>query len=146
MRRVVGCVFAAAACLVLLAACSKPAPQVSVQSGTFFTTIAPSTYCFDPAHCRTQRLELPPVSAKLNGSVLIDVPRAVVHNGWRVSALATPTLASLGSPATPKDSHTFRVQANINNGNPFIVRIQQLHHGKPDGSIWSFIVTISDST
>src|SRR5581483_951635 len=136
MRRVLGCGLTALACLLLLSACTKPAPKVTVQTGAFSTTITPSSYCFDAAHCHRYALQLPEVTAKPDATVLIDVPRAVVHNGWRVTALAVPDLTKVGSPATVKDSHSFRVAASTNNGNPFIVQVAQLRHGTPDGSRW----------
>jgi hypothetical protein len=129
-----------------LAACDKPAPQVTIQSGSFSTTVKPSSYCFDVTHCRDYGLDLPEISARPDDTVLIDVPRDLVGRGWSVTALATPSLDKLGSPVTVKDSHSYRVAASANNGNPYIVQIAQLHHGTPDGSRWSFLVQVSDKT
>lgn len=139
-------VVAALASPLLLAGCDKPAPKITVQTAAFSTTITPSSYCFSATHCRRYRLELPEVSAKPDATVLIDVPRAVVDNGWRVTALSVPSLAALGAPETVHGRHSFRVAASTNNGNPFIVQVAQLHRGTPDSSRWSFLVKVSDQT
>jgi hypothetical protein len=129
----------------LLAGCDKPVPKITVQSGSFSTTITASSYCFDPKHCRAQRLELPAVSARPDDTVLIDVPRALAGRGWSATAISLNTLKAIGGATVVEDRHSTRVAASINQGAPFIVQVQQLRHGKPDGSKWSFLVKISDS-
>ena len=129
----------------LLAACDKPVPKVTVQEGSFSTTITPSTYCFDAQHCHgASRLDLPVVSAGPDDRILVDVPRDLVHKGWSVVALSLDGQKSFGGSGTIRDSHSFRVAASTNNGNPFIVQVNQLSHGKADGSKWSFLVRVSN--
>jgi hypothetical protein len=137
----------ALATTVLLAACDKPAPKVTVQDGAFSTTISPSTYCFDAAHCRPSgRIDLPVVDAGADDRVLVDVPRDLVGRGWSVSALTLDGTKTIGGSGAIHGSHSYRVAASSNNGNPFIVQVAQLHKGKPDGSTWSFLVKITDKT
>ena len=131
----------------LLAGCDKPAPKVTVQTGAFSTTIEPSTYCFDAKHCRSSaRIDLPVIDAKPDDRVLVDVPRDLVGRGWSVTALTLDGAKALGGSGAIHSSHSFRVAANTNNGNPFIVQVAQLRHGQPDGSRWSFLVKVSDRT
>lgn len=135
-----------AGCL-LLAGCDKPVPDVTVQSGAFSTTITPSTYCFDATHCRpATRLDLPVVSAKPDDRVLVDVPLALVHNGWALVALTLDGTKTLGGSGAISGSHSYRVAASTNNGDPFIVQVRQLRKGRPDGSRWSFVVRVSEAT
>lgn len=129
----------------VLAGCDKPVPKITVQRGSFSTTITPSTYCFDPAHCRAQRLQLPTVAARPDDTVLIDVPQALAARGWSATAIALTSLRPIGAPTTVHDRHSTRVAASINQGEPFIVQVQQLRHGTPDGSKWSFLVKITDN-
>jgi Protein of unknown function (DUF2771) len=143
--RALACAGALASATVL-AACDKPAPKITVQSGSFSTTIRPSSYCFDAKHCHTYGLDLPAVSAKPDDRVLVDVPRDLVHKGWALVALSLDGTKSLGGSGTIRDSHSFRVAASTNNGQPFIVQVAQLGHGKPDGSKWSFLVKVTDNT
>jgi hypothetical protein len=130
-----------------LAACQKPVPKVTVQTGRYSATITPSTYAFDSAHVRVSRPDLPEVTAKADATVLVDVPEALVGRGWQVTALSLTGTASkvVGSSGTIRGRHSYRVAAQTNNGNPFIVQVAQLSKGKPDGSIWSFLVKVSDA-
>jgi hypothetical protein len=131
---------------VLLAGCDKPAPKVTVQSGSFSTTITPSTYCFDASHCRNSVIDLPVIDARPDDRVLVDVPRELVGRGWSVTALSLDGAKALGGSGAIHTSHSFRVAASTNNGNPFIVQVAQLRKGQPDGSKWSFLVKVSDRT
>jgi hypothetical protein len=128
----------------VLAGCDKPLPKITVQRGSFSTTISPSTYCFDAKHCHTDKLDLPLVSARPDDTVLVDVPRTMASRGWSVSALSLDGTKSLGGSAI-EDQHSYRVAASANNGQPFIVQVQQLRHGQPDGSKWSFVVKITNN-
>ncbi|MDT4914746.1 MAG: hypothetical protein QOC66_3874 [Pseudonocardiales bacterium] len=132
---------------MLLAGCDKPVPKVTVQRGAFSTTITPSTYCFDSVHCRTASgLDFPVIDAGLDERIMVDVPRDLLGKGWSVTALTLDGTKPLGSSGTIHDSHSYRVAANTNNGNPFVVQVAQLRKGKPDGSKWSFLVKVSDQT
>ena len=145
MRRPAAAVAAAVAAVGLLAACDKPVPKITIQSGSVSTTVTPSTYTFDAAHVRHSPLDLPEITARPGGTVLVDVPRNVRDNGWTVNALSLDGAKSLGSSGTITASHSYRVAAESNNGNPFIVQVQQLRSGEPDGSIWSFLVKVAQS-
>jgi hypothetical protein len=146
MRRAVT-VLGVLACASVLASCQKPVPDVTVQSGAFSTTITPSTYAFNATHIRSTRPDLPEVSTRPGATVLVDVPQAVVHRGWALTAISLDsahTVVGRSGPIT--DSHSYRVAAESNNGNPFIVQVVQLRAGKPDGSVWSFLVKVTNAT
>jgi hypothetical protein len=141
--RAVG-VGAAAAGALLLTGCDKPVPKITVQAGSFSTTITPTTYCFDRGHCRAStRIDLPVVGTGPDDKVLVDVPREVAGRGWSVTALSLDGTKNLGGSGPIRDSHSYRVASNANDGAPFIVAVQQLRKGKPDGSRWSFLVKTS---
>ncbi|HEY3736115.1 MAG TPA: DUF2771 family protein [Jatrophihabitans sp.] len=127
---------------VALAACSKPAPDVTVQSGSTSVVVKPSTYCFDPDKCKKHGIDVPSISSGYDDKVLVDVPRKVLGHGWAINVVDLDNKTSLGNSSAITDSHSYRVAANLNNGKPFIVQVVQLDGNKTDGSIWSFIVTV----
>ena len=129
----------------VLAACDKPVPRITVQRGSFSTTIGPSTYCFDPKHCRaSDRIDLPIVNARADDTVLVDVPRTLVGRGWAVAALSLDGAKALGGSGAIAHQHSYRVAASSNSGDPFVVQVVELRKGKPDGSKWNFLVKIVD--
>lgn len=143
--RVLGITGALASTLAL-AACDKPVPEITVQSGATAMTVTPTNYSFDASHSRTSQLNLNEITARSGGTVLIDVPRQVVGRGWAVNAISLDAKHTVvGGSGAIRDSHSYRVAAQSNNGNPFIVQVLQLRDGKPDGSVWSFLVKVSDS-
>ncbi|MEO8888422.1 MAG: DUF2771 family protein [Jatrophihabitantaceae bacterium] len=145
-RRAAAAVAGAAAISSLLTACQKPTPQVTVLGGGKVVTISPSTYCFDSTHCRAGKLELPSFTLGPDDKVMIDVPSAVADRGWQVEALSLADINKvLGGSGPISGSHSFRVASNTGNGDPFLVRVDELHRGKPDGSAWSFVVTVSQT-
>jgi hypothetical protein len=127
----------------LLTSCSKPVPKITVLGADKVATITPSTYCFTPTHCRKSTLELPVFTVASDDKVMIDVPQQVVHRGWTVNALSLNGSKVLGNSGVISGVHSYRVSSSANNGNPFIVEVDQLRHGTPDGSRWSFLVQVS---
>ena len=91
-------------------------------------------------HCRKQVLDLPTVTLGADAKALIDVPHTVKSNGWQVQALSLQDITKvLGTSGPITDSHSYRVASNAD-GSPFLVRVDELDGGKPDGSTWSFVV------
>ncbi|MDT4894129.1 MAG: hypothetical protein QOE97_3164 [Pseudonocardiales bacterium] len=128
----------------VLTACSKPAPKVTVLGGGKVVNITPSTYCFDAAHCpKSSSLDLPVLTVAADEAVMIDVPRQVEGRGWQAQALTLDGSKVLGASGAIDTSHSYRVPSATNGGNAFIVQVDELHGGKPDGSVWSFLVKVS---
>lgn len=145
-RRAVPVAAGIAAAATLLTACQKPAPKVTVLGGGKVVNLSASSYCFDAKHCRAPGLrDLPVLSVAADDKVLIDVPRQVAGRGWQVRALDLPSggQKALGTSPTMKGNHTYKVASGAASGDPFIVEVDQLAKGKPDGSKWSFIVRVS---
>lgn len=130
----------------LLAGCDKPLPKITVQTGGFSTTVSPSTYCFGSSQCRNSaRIDLPVVATAADSTVLIDVPRVLATQGWVVRALALDGKRSLGDSGRLHDRHTYRVVSGVGGGGAFLVEVDQLRKGKPDGSRWSFLVKVAQN-
>jgi hypothetical protein len=145
-RRAAAAAAGAAVIMSLLTACQKPTPQVTVLGGGKVVTISPSNYCFDSSHCRTGKLELPTFTLGPDDKVMIDVPKTVADRGWQVEALSLADITKVVGGSGPiTDSHSFRVASNTDNGDPFVVRVDELHDGKTDGSAWSFVVQVSQT-
>jgi len=144
MPRPAAVLVAAGLATTVLAGCTKPAPKITVLGGGKVVTIAPSTYCFDVAHCRhSARIDLPSFSTAADEKVLIDVPKEVVRRGWIVSALTLNGTKQLATSGPIRNSHTYRVPSGVNSGNPFIVQVNELHGSAANGSVWSFVVQVS---
>lgn len=142
--RAFAAVAGAAVATVLLAACSKPTPEITVLGGGRVVTISPSTYCFDATHCRhASRLDLPTFTVAADDKVMVDVPRAVDSRGWVVNALSLDGTKQLGSSGLIQGSHSYRVPSGTAGGNPFVVQVDELNNGRPDGSKWSFLIQVS---
>ncbi|MCU1655600.1 MAG: hypothetical protein JWO57_256 [Pseudonocardiales bacterium] len=142
--RAVAAAAGAVAAAALLTGCTKPTPKISVLGGGKVVTITPSTYCFDSQHCRpTTTLDLPTLTVAADDKVLIDVPRDVVSRGWQAQALSLDGKQQLGSSGPINDSHSYRVPSGVANGGAFIVQVDELERGTPDGSKWSFLVKVS---
>jgi hypothetical protein len=128
--------------VLVLAGCSKPAPNITAQSGRTSIVVKPSTYCFNPNDCMRQGVNVPSITVAPGETILVDVPRKVVANGWAVEAVDPVAKSSLGNSGAITDSHSYRLTAGVNNGSPYIVQVMQLNGAKPDGSVWSFIVKV----
>ena len=99
----------------MLTACDKPAPNVTVLSGSTTVIVSPQTYCLDLTHCHTPGKAVPTVHAKAGASLLIDVPRAIADHAWTVSSgtfTNNQLHAFVGanySTGTIRNTHTTRV-------------------------------------
>jgi hypothetical protein len=145
-RRVLAAAVGAVALTGLLTACQKPTPEVTVLGGGKVVTISPSRYCFTASQCRAGKLDLPTFTVGADDKVMIDVPREVEHRGWQVQALSLEDVTKvLGSSGAIHGSHSYRVASGAADGSPFIVQVNELSQGKPNGGAWSFVVKVSQT-
>ena len=89
MPRAIGTIVTVAvgvAALTALTACDKPAPEITVLSGSTTVVVTPQTYCTDLSHCHTPGKAVPKVRAKAGATLLIDVPRSIADHSWAVSS------------------------------------------------------------
>ena len=124
-------VLAVAAAVLTLAACDKPAPGVTIQSGNTSAVLSPQTYCFDaqPAHCRlTTSGNVGTLHAAGGGSILVDVPRTIASGFWQVRSAtqqADGTFKGLTAQGTQSavvhGRHSTRVQVPLGSGNYFLI-------------------------
>jgi hypothetical protein len=133
------------AAVALLSGCDKPTPKVSAYGGGQVVTVSPTSYCFSADRCRTGPLDLPKLTVAPDEKVLIDVPRALDTDGWRVVALSLDGTQSYGSSGTITGSHTYRVVSSAADGKPFIVQVNKMRGGKASGGTWSLVVAPSRS-
>ena len=144
MPRPAAVLAAAGLAAMLLTACDKPAPKITVLGGGKVATVSPSTYCFDADHCRPSRgVDFPSLTTAADEKVLIDVPEQVAQRGWVVSALTLDGKTRLASSGAIHNSHTYRVPSGVNSGNPFVVQVNELAGSVPSGSVWSLLVQVS---
>lgn len=143
-RRVTTAAAGVLAAAGLLTACDKPAPKVTVLGGGKVVTISPSTYCWDSTHCPTSaKPDLPALTVAADSKVLIDVPHTIQTHGWQARALSLDGSKQLGTSGAITDSHSYKVPSGVAGGDAFIVQVNELRHGRPDGGTWSFLVKVS---
>ena len=127
-----------------LAACSSaPSPKITVHGPAGAVTVRPSTYCSSPGHCSSAKLDIPVITVTSKGSVTIDVPSTVASHGWREQALSLDGQTNYGDSGPLSGQQSYQVAGNAAKGGPFVVQVNQLHNGIPDGSTWSFVVQVS---
>jgi hypothetical protein len=73
------------------------------------------------------------------------VPRQVQSRGWQAQALTLDGSKVLGASGAIQSSHSYRVPSATNSGNAFIVQVDELRGGKPDGGVWSFLIKVSQT-
>ena len=147
-------VLAVAAGVLTLAACDKPTPGVTIQSGSTSTVLRPQTYCFDaePTHCRlTASGNVGTLHASGGGNILVDVPRTIASGYWQVRSAtqqANGTFKSLTAEGTSSavvhDRHSTRVQVPLGSGDYYLI-VTEAPQGtnKATGS-WVARIVVSD--
>lgn len=150
LQRVLAASAVLASTTILLAACEKPTPKVTLLTGTTTTNVKPQTYCFDLAHCRVSDAGyLADVKAKAGSQILVDVPRSVAKKEWTVTSAtrqADGTFQKIEgsgvSTDTLKDTHTARVTVPFGAGADYYLVVQQKQSEKATGT-WISRVTIT---
>jgi hypothetical protein len=134
----------------LLAACQKPVPKVTLQSGSTSTTVNPQTFCFDLAHCRIRTAGgVGSLKARAGSTILVDVPREVADRTWSaVSAQIQPdgkfkTLSGAEfSSGRQHHTHAARVGVPFGSGSTYYLVVIAESSGKQTGT-WVSKITIT---
>lgn len=117
----------------LLTACERPAPRVTVLSGSTTTVVRPQSFCFDgdPNHCRTASKTVTTITAKAGASLLIDVPREVAKKDWAATSASQQSdgtlkeLSGNGLASGPQhDRHSTRLQVPYGVASYYVVVLQ----------------------
>ena len=117
----------------LLAACDKPIPEVTLQSGSTSTTVAAQTYCFDQQHCKIRTSGgIGALHVRPDSTILVDVPQSVANHAW--AALS-------GQPAENGTFRTFSA-TGVNSGLRRNNHVARIH--VPDG-VSSYYLEIIES-
>lgn len=66
--------------LVLVTACEKPAPRITVASSGRVINVEASRYCFK--ECRDHNAAAKSIRVRTNTTVTFDVPKRVADKGW----------------------------------------------------------------
>jgi hypothetical protein len=149
-RRPIALAAILAATAAVLAACDKPVPEVTLQSGSNSTTVRAQTYCFDLAHCRIRTSGgVGSLHAQAGSTILVDVPRDVAGRSWSaVSAQlesngAFKTLPGAQfSTGTQHHTHAARVSVPYGAGSTYYLVVIAQSGGKQTGS-WVSRITIT---
>lgn len=140
----------AVAAVVLLTGCQKPAPDVTVLSGSTTTVVRAQTYCFDAniKHCRiATHGNVGSITARAGSAILVDVPRVVAAGRWNatsaveVSSGKFQTIAGVGHASpTRHDTHSTRLTVPYGVHAYFLV-VQQA--GPAQTGAWVTRVTVT---
>jgi hypothetical protein len=119
------------AAVMTLAACQKPTPGVTLQSGSTSTVLKPQTYCFDAKtkDCRVAASgNVGTLHAAGGGSILVDVPRTIADGYWQVRSATQSkdgtfkTLTADGTQtAIVHGRHSARVQVPFGSGDYYLI-------------------------
>jgi hypothetical protein len=134
-----------AAGTLMLAACQKPLPQVTVSGDGTVLNLKATGYCFSPTQCREGPVrdygDAPSLRIDRGSDILIDVPRAVATTQWVVSGFTlddagtqTP-IDGVGTPAL-HDTHSARILTTAAGSDPFYVSITQLQDSGQLNGTW----------
>ena len=149
LTRIAAVVLGTAAATAALAACAKPTPDVTIQTGATSSVIKPQTYCFDLSHCRLSNSPTTAIKAKAGTTMLVDVPRQVSTHTWSVTS-ASPSADGKSLSAIQLDgasvpsivnSHSARVVVPYGTGQYYLVVTQS--NGSPNPSSWITRVQVS---
>jgi len=148
LRRIAAAGAGAAALVTVLAACSKPTPDVTVQSGSTSTVVKPQTYCFDATqkYCHFNTGKVATLTVKSGATVFVDVPREVETKGWQARSLVSVgsnKFKAVGGALTSSQgvvhgSHSVRLDVPEGLGSYYLVVTQQ-----SAGAIGSWITRIT---
>jgi hypothetical protein len=126
-RRVLAAALGVVAATAVLSGCSKPVPQVTIQSGATTTLVSPLRYCFDTAMTKCRSDVTPQtVRARSSSSLFVDVPKEVADKHWIVSAYkvdnagAKSPLDGYGSASLLHSQHSTRVAVPYGTGSYFL--------------------------
>jgi hypothetical protein len=143
-----GALAAAAVAAVLLSACDKPIPEITLLSGSTVSQVAATSYCFNSnqRNCHVTSA-VPRITATSSSTIMVTVPRSVAESPWIVSAFRlddqgtrTP-LDGYGSPALLQDTHSTRVAVPFGTGEYFL-SVAQIEGAEQRGT-WTVRVDVS---
>lgn len=125
-RRRAAAVLAPLLAVTVLSSCTKPLPTITVFSGSTATKVSAQPRCAIVTNrCKLVTSDIPELSAKGGGQILVDVPRKLAHAGWIVSAFTADSagkntpVPGAGSTAVSGD-HAVRVNVPLSTGGYFI--------------------------
>ncbi len=132
-----------------LAACQKPLPDVTFQSGSRSVLVSPTTYCFDlqRSSCRGAG-GVHTLKAAAGDTINIAVPRSVALNAWVVTANDVDDSGTLqpidgAGSAVIRDDHHARVQVPTTGTAPYLLTVNEFRGTTPTGS-WTLQVEITN--
>lgn len=131
---------------VALAACDKPLPDVTFQSGSTSVLIAPSTYCWSQDNCKRGDGGNHVLGARGGSTVQISVPRSVADNAWIATAYTVDAqgksspLEGFGSNLV-KDNHFTRVFVPTSQGS-YLLSVSEFEGDRQSG-VWTLTVNVT---
>ncbi len=149
-RRPLACV-AAVGALLAVSACEKPAPIVTVVSGSKSVYTEASTWCFEgqqPPDCAERESEVQEVPVRGGDTVGVDVDKELVDRGWYIELSEPEGRAAEGQEQSqpqrsePQDGHYFTFTApNLPAGSELLLTVRALGEGEEPSGEFTFRLT-----
>lgn len=117
-----------------LAACEKPAPQVTVATEGRVVNLDAKEYCFEPDKCRTHEPEKKEIRVRRGGQMSINVPTRVAEHGWYFRA------GDQSGREIKKLHYVFEIPEDFPAEADF--ELVQGEPGKPPEGVWSLHVVV----
>lgn len=130
--------------LVVLTACEKPAPLVTLVSGGSSVHTEAAVFCFEEGQtlgdgdCAERAEEVPTLAVRAGEQVGVDVGKELTERGWRLT-LADPADPQTGqSLPTTQTGHYFKFTApSIPEKGSLLLTVRTLDGEEPTGE-WVF--------
>jgi hypothetical protein len=129
------------AVLGLLAACDKPSPNVTLQSGATSIVVEPQLYTYTGGPLRIKDNSIGHLSVNEGGTILVDVPKTVAQSQWLVQSGIFPSPGTFApttadqSPIVHHDDHSQRINVEGAAGSTYYVVVKQYRNTKNVG-VW----------
>jgi len=148
--RLVAAALGCTALAVVLTACDKPTPSITVYNGRTSVKVSSAKYCFDgnANTCRTSTA-VGRLSATVGSTIVVDVPRDIANNHWAVTSFVKDdsgrptTIDSSSSPVVSK-THSVRVLVPQATSGSYQIAVQSFTGTKATGE-WDIEVRLAST-
>jgi len=130
---------------VLLTACNKPQPTVTMFTGNKSQAVSAQPPCTVLGSCQSESSKVGQIKAASGSQILIDVPKALADGGWIVAAFTSDgtkntALTTPGASSSPiKGHHTVRLQVPDATTGSYYLQVTAL---KPSNQLTTWLVGV----
>jgi hypothetical protein len=149
--RLLAAALGCAALAVVLTACDKPTPSITVYNGRTAIKVNSAKYCFDgnANTCRSSNAA-GKISVTPGSTIVVDVPRQIASNHWAVTSLVKQsdgTITTIDASSSPvvSNTHSVRITVPQATSGGYQIAVQSFTGTKATGE-WDVEVTLTTSS